>query len=130
MILAATVVAWFGQPDARNFSGQVVIAMLSLAMGIQNAMVRAHELPDLATNVMTLTFTGLIADSSAGGGDNRNWRLRGLPVGLFVASAAVGALLLQLGVGWPLLVASFVFSLAMIRLLFGELSTKRMPERN
>jgi hypothetical protein len=31
------------------------------------------------------------------GGDNRNWRRRVLLIGLFVASVALGALLLQFG---------------------------------
>lgn len=37
-----------------------------------------------------------------------------------VVSAAIGALLLKWGVVWPLLLASVVFSLAMVPLLFGE----------
>jgi uncharacterized membrane protein YoaK (UPF0700 family) len=89
-------------------------------MVIQNAMMRVHGVTDLATNVMTLTFTGIIADSTPAGGDNRNWRRRVLSVGLFFVSAAIGALLLQYGVVWPLLLASVVFSLAMVPLLFGE----------
>jgi hypothetical protein len=49
---------------------------LTCLMGIQNAMVRVHGVPDLATNVMTVTFTGIIADSTPAGGTNRNWRRR------------------------------------------------------
>jgi uncharacterized membrane protein YoaK (UPF0700 family) len=89
VILSATVLAWQGAPDDKNLSGQVVVALLSLAMGIQNAMMRVHGVTDLATNVMTLTFTGIIADSTPAGGDNRNWRRRVLSVGLFFVSAAI-----------------------------------------
>ncbi len=120
MILGATALAALTEPDARNFAGQLVVAMLALAMGVQNAMMRVHGVPDLATNVMTLTFTGIIADSTLAGGDNRNWRRRVLSVGMFCVSAAIGALVLQFGVAWPLALACVVFSLAMIPLLFGE----------
>ena len=41
-------------------------------------------------------------------------------VGLFMAGAALGGLLLQFGTVWPLVLTSVVFSLAMIPLMFGE----------
>jgi len=122
IIVAATVLTWITAPDAHNLAGHVVVAMLALAMGIQNAMVRVHGVPDLATNVMTVTFTGIIADSTPAGGTNRNWRRRVTSVGLFIASAALGGLLLQFGTVWPLLLTSLVFSLAMVPLMFGEKS--------
>lgn len=120
IVLAATVVAAFGSPDADNLPGKVIVVMLSLAMGLQNAMVRVHGVQDLATNVMTVTFTGIFADSAVAGGDNKNWTRRVLSIGLFVVSAAIGALVLQFGVVWPLLLASVVLSLAMIPLLLGD----------
>lgn len=120
IILVATLVAWFGNPDAQNLSGRAVIAMLSLAMGIQNAMVRVHGVPDIATNAMTVTFTGIIADSTFAGGDNKGWSRRILSIGLFCVSAAVGAWLLRFGTVWPLVLTSTIFSVAMIPLLLGE----------
>ena len=42
VILAATAVAWRGDPDAHNLAGQAVVTLLAFAMGIQNAMVRVH----------------------------------------------------------------------------------------
>jgi uncharacterized membrane protein YoaK (UPF0700 family) len=124
IIVAATVVAALAQPDAHNESGRAVVALLSLAMGLQNAMVRTHGVPDLATNVMTVTFTAVLADSTVAGGDNRNWRRRILSIGLFTTSAALGALLLKLGLVWPLALASIIFSTAMIPLLFGDHQSK------
>ena len=97
-----------------------MIAMLALGMGIQNAMVRVHGVPDLATNVLTVTFTGLIADSTPAGGDNTNWRRRTLSIALFMTSAALGAALLPFGIGWPLALATAIFGLAMRPLLFGR----------
>ena len=49
-----------------------------------------------------------------------NWRRRMTSVGLFMAGAALGGLLLQFGTVWPLVLTSVVFSLAMIPLMFGE----------
>jgi uncharacterized membrane protein YoaK (UPF0700 family) len=71
-----------------------------------------------------VTFTGIIADSTPAGGNNHNWRRRGLSIGLFMMSAAIGAVLIQFGIGWPLLLMSIVFSLAMIPLLFGDHQSK------
>ena len=105
---------------AHNLAGNAVVAMLALAMGIQNAMVRVHGVPDLATNVMTVTFTGIFADCAPAGGTNTNWRRRVASVGLFSASAALGGFLLRFGAVWPLVLASVVFSVAMIPLMFGK----------
>jgi uncharacterized membrane protein YoaK (UPF0700 family) len=97
LILAATALAWVSAPDAHNLTGNVVVALLALAMGIQNPMVRVHGVPDLATNVMTVTFTGILGDSTPAGGANPNWRRRLAAVGLFTGGAALGGLLLRFG---------------------------------
>ncbi|MDQ2956936.1 MAG: DUF1275 domain-containing protein, partial [Actinomycetota bacterium] len=46
----------------------IVVGILAVAMGIQNSTVRALGAPDLTTTVLTLTITGLSADSSLAGG--------------------------------------------------------------
>ena len=42
-----------------------LIGLLALAMGGQNAAVRRLAVPDLTTTVLTLTVTGLVADTTA-----------------------------------------------------------------
>jgi uncharacterized membrane protein YoaK (UPF0700 family) len=42
----------------------VLIALLAVALGGQNAVVRRLAVPDLTTTVLTLTVTGLVADAS------------------------------------------------------------------
>jgi len=42
VLMAATVAAWLTAPDKANLAGHVIVAMLSFAMGIQNAMVRCR----------------------------------------------------------------------------------------
>ena len=78
VLLAATAAAWLSAPDKANLAGDLIIAMLSFAIGIQNAMVRVHGVPDLATNVMTVTFTGIVAGIRTPCGNNHDWRRRGL----------------------------------------------------
>ena len=43
----------------------VLIGLLAVAMGGQNAVVRRLAVPDLTTTVLTLTVTGLVADTTA-----------------------------------------------------------------
>ena len=45
-----------------------LIAVLGIAMGIQNASARKIAVPDLTTTVLTLTITGIAADSALAGG--------------------------------------------------------------
>ncbi len=49
-----------------------LIALLALGLGVQNAVSRALAVPDLTTTVLTLTITGIAADSHlTGGGGNK-----------------------------------------------------------
>jgi uncharacterized membrane protein YoaK (UPF0700 family) len=68
-----------------------VIVLTGLAMGIRNATVRKLAVPDLTTTVLTLTLTGLAADSALAGGSNPGWARRAASVGTMFAGAAVGA---------------------------------------
>src|SRR5260370_18092645 len=77
-------------------------------MGMRNAAVRKLGVADLSTAVLTLTITGLAADSSLAGGSNPRWQRRlGSIVAMF-AGAAVGALLVKRSVfaALPLAVAT------------------------
>ena len=68
--------------------------LTGLATGIRNATVRKLAVRDLTTTVLTLTLTGLAADSSLAGGSNPGWVRRAAAVGAMSAGAAVGAWLL------------------------------------
>lgn len=82
-----------------------IIVMTGVAMGFRNATVRQLKVPDLTTTVLTLTLTGLAADSALAGGSNNNWRNRGLAVGAILAGAITGAILVtQLGLTIPLMI--------------------------
>jgi uncharacterized membrane protein YoaK (UPF0700 family) len=71
-----------------------LIAPLALAMGLQNATARRLGVPDLTTTVLTLTLTGLAADSSLGGGSNPNIGRRLAATGAMCLGAGAGAALI------------------------------------
>ena len=81
-----------------------LIVLLSLAMGLQNAAARHLAVPDLTTTVLTLTLTGIAADSKPAGGNNPRLIRRLLATGAMFLGAGVGAfLVLRVGVGAVLL---------------------------
>jgi uncharacterized membrane protein YoaK (UPF0700 family) len=71
---------------------EIVIALLALAMGLQNASARRIGIPDLTTTVLTMTLTALAADSTLAGGANPRWTWRVLAVGAMLVGAFAGGL--------------------------------------
>lgn len=71
-----------------------VVALSAVAMGLRNAVVRRLAVPDLTTTVLTLTVTGLAADSSLAGGENPRWLRRCGAILALLTGAALGTLLL------------------------------------
>jgi uncharacterized membrane protein YoaK (UPF0700 family) len=71
-----------------------LIALLALGMGIQNATARRLAVADLTTTVLTLTLTGVAADSRLAGGSGAKMGRRLLAVAAMTLGAFVGALLL------------------------------------
>ena len=68
-----------------------LIVVLAVGMGIQNATARKLAVPDLTTTVLTLTITGIAADSSLGGGAGSKAGRRLVAVGTMLAGAVIGA---------------------------------------
>jgi len=106
-----------GGGGARRY---VVIALLAAALGLQNATVRRLAVPDVTTTVLTLTLTGLAADSWLAGGHSPRAGRRVTAVGLMATGALVGALLLRVDVALPVLAAAVVIALAAVALRFGR----------
>jgi uncharacterized membrane protein YoaK (UPF0700 family) len=79
-----------------------VIALTAMAMGLRNATMRRLAIQDLTPTMMTLTLTGLAADSTLAGGANPRIGRRVASVLLLIAGAAIGTLLLRLGTALPL----------------------------
>jgi uncharacterized membrane protein YoaK (UPF0700 family) len=71
------------------------IALLAAALGVQNSTIRHLGAPDLTTTVLTLTLTGLAADSALAGGAGAKPHRRLGSVAAMLAGAAAGAGILQ-----------------------------------
>jgi uncharacterized membrane protein YoaK (UPF0700 family) len=106
LILAAAISAAATDVRPSTVAGDAVIALLALAMGVRNATVRRLGVPDLTTTVLTMTLTGLAADSGLAGGSGRGSLRRAGAVLAMLCGAAAGALLLKISLVPPLLAAA------------------------
>jgi uncharacterized membrane protein YoaK (UPF0700 family) len=120
LVAVAGVVALGLPVDGGGGRRYVVIALLAAALGLQNATVRRLAVADVTTTVLTLTLTGLAADSWLAGGRSPRAGRRVAAVGLMAAGALVGALLLRVDVALPVLAAAVVITLAAVVLRFGR----------
>ena len=113
-LAAATIMSIVLVPGSSGTVRDVVISLLAFAMGIQNALLRRHGVPDLATNVMTLTLTALVAESTLSGGKNERWQRRFSSIAIFMLCAMLGAALTKTIGPWaPFLLALMLFTLAL-----------------
>jgi len=88
-----------------------LIALTGLAMGTRNAAVRKLAIPDLTTTVLTLTLTGIAADSSLAKGNNvRLARRIGSVLAMF-SGAALGAVVIGYSVAATLGLAAAISAL-------------------
>src|SRR5205823_6632090 len=107
-------------------SRYLVVVLLALAMGVRNATVRRLGIPDLTTTVLTLTLTGLAADTQVPGGEPRATLARRLSaVGAMLLGTVLGALLLRDGLAVPLSAAAILLALVTAVYLIREERTPR-----
>ena len=106
LLAAASVVAATTSVHPGDAAAYVLIALMALAMGVRNAVVRRIAVPDLTTTVLTMTLTGLAADSRPAGGSGKGSSRRIAAVLAMLAGALSGALLLETSLYAPLVVAS------------------------
>jgi uncharacterized membrane protein YoaK (UPF0700 family) len=108
-VAGATAVALGTATVSSGWPRYTVIGILAFAMGVRNATVRRLAVPDMTTTVLTMTLTGLAADSRLAGGDNKGTARRTVLVAAMLAGAVAGAAMyLHTGAGLPLLVAALV----------------------
>lgn len=104
-LLAVIVAAIVGQPVSGG-ARYALIVPLGIAMGIQNATARRLAVPDLTTTVLTLTLTGVAADSRLAGGPGGHPARRLISVGAMFAGALLGAVLVvEANLVFPLSIA-------------------------
>jgi uncharacterized membrane protein YoaK (UPF0700 family) len=106
LIGLAAIIAIVVDVHPDRLSGDVVIALLALAMGTRNATVRGLGVPDLTTTVLTMTLTGLATESPLGGGTGRGSARRITAVASMLFGALAGALLLKTSLVLPLALAA------------------------
>jgi uncharacterized membrane protein YoaK (UPF0700 family) len=86
-----------------------LIVLLGISMGNQNATARRLAVPDLTTTVLTLTITGMAADSAIAGGAGSAAGRRLVAVAAMLLGALAGAALaLHVHIVAPLAIALLV----------------------
>ena len=112
---AAVVVAAAGGDPVDGARKFVLIALLGFAMGIQNATARRLAVPELTTTVLTMTLTGIAADSTVAGGGGSKLGRRSLAVAAMLVGGLIGALLaLDVDTAAPLAVAAAVLGVVAV----------------
>jgi uncharacterized membrane protein YoaK (UPF0700 family) len=116
LLLAGAAIAAIGVPINATFGPRApIVALTAAAMGIRNATVRRLGAADLTTTVLTMTLTGLAADSSFANGSNPHLTRRVGSVVAMFAGALVGAVLvLHQGLVWPLAIACAIAVIAVV----------------
>jgi uncharacterized membrane protein YoaK (UPF0700 family) len=94
-----------------SFQPFALIALTALAMGTRNAAVRKLAIPDLTTTVLTLTITGIGADSSLANGNNPRLVRRVESVVAMFLGAALGAVILHYSISAALWLATAISAL-------------------
>ena len=92
LLLIAFVVAVIAGQPVSSPARYALIVPMGMAMGLQNATARRIAVPDLTTTVLTLTLTGIAADSRLAGGPGGHPARRLLAVAAIFLGALVGAL--------------------------------------
>jgi len=105
-VATAALIAALAVTVATGWARYVVIALLAFAMGVRNATVRRLAVADLTTTVLTMTLTGLAADSRVAGGAGRGSARKIAAVAAMLLGAIAGALLLKISLVPPLAAAA------------------------
>jgi len=105
-----------------SFQTFALIVLMALAMGTRNAAVRKLAMPDLTTTVLTLTITGIAADSSIANGNNPRLARRLGSVSAMFLGAALGAVIIHYSISAALWLGTAI-SVLCSAALFGSLRT-------
>jgi uncharacterized membrane protein YoaK (UPF0700 family) len=126
LLLTAATAATFATGDVSPAIAYAILLSTALAMGLRNAVVRKLAVPDLTTTVLTLTVTGLAADSGLAGGRAPRSGRRMVSILTMCGGALVGTMLWRrLGMWVALVVAALVVAGLALYLYLSERSTKR-----
>jgi uncharacterized membrane protein YoaK (UPF0700 family) len=111
-LAASVVLAALSETPITAGYHYALIVVLGMSMGIQNATARRLSVPDMTTTVLTLTITGIAADSTLVGGKGSLAGRRLVAVAAMLAGALVGAaLVVHVNIVYPLVIALTLASL-------------------
>src|SRR6202035_4544128 len=112
-LLAASIcgIGYRGDLLEDSFRQFALIALTALAMGTRNAAVRKLAIPDLTTTVLTLTLTGIAADSSIANGNNPRLARRVASVVAMFLGAALGAVIIRYSISAALWLGTAIAAL-------------------
>jgi len=109
----AALLALLTDPAPRDGGAYLLVALLSLTMGLRNTVARQIGGQNLATTVLNLTLTAMTAVAPSGLAGTDDLGQRAAAFLAIVAGAAAGALLLQASVGLALLAAALLAAVAL-----------------
>jgi uncharacterized membrane protein YoaK (UPF0700 family) len=107
LAVAVVLAVAAGGAPAPGYRYTLIVA-LGISMGVQNAAARAIAVPDLTTTVLTLTITGIAADSALAGGPGSKAGRRLVPVVTMLVGGLLGAVLIRHAQGYDALVIALV----------------------
>ncbi len=106
LVAAAVIMAALTAQPVPAGLRYALIVVLAAAMGAQNATARKLAVPDLTTTVLTLTITGIAADSPLASAKGARAARRLISVAAMLLGALVGALLVvHVRIVFPLVIA-------------------------
>ncbi|WP_347009362.1 YoaK family protein, partial [Bifidobacterium bifidum] len=109
-------------PTARHIDVHhlMLIVLIAPAMGIQNSTARRLAVPDLPTTVLTMTVTGIVADTSAHGHEMSKLGRRAVAVLAMFLGALTGAALQSKGHEDIILMVALACLLAVIGMMLAH----------
>ncbi len=108
LLAGAAIVAAAVDVNPGTLSAYATIALLSLAMGLRNTVVRGFGGPNLATTVLNLTMTALTSPAPLSIASGSDLGQRAAAFVAILAGAATGALLLKTSLALPLATAAAI----------------------
>jgi len=116
LLVSIVLVAFSGNRNpVQGWYLYALVVVLSVCMGLQNAVARKLAVPDMTTTVLTLTITGVAADSALAGGSGSKAGRRLVAVCAMIVGAFIGAVCVLRGlVVYPLVLALGVMALVAV----------------
>jgi uncharacterized membrane protein YoaK (UPF0700 family) len=113
LLAGAALLALLADPAPRDAGAYLLVAVLSLTMGLRNTVARQIGGQNLATTVLNLTLTAITAVAPGTAASADDLGQRGAAFLAIAAGAAAGAILLQASVGLALLAAALLAGVAL-----------------